>query len=227
MNSSFPAYFKTFIGNRSLPIFMTPENKYPVGFALSIIATALYLYSNHFHLYPPQFLPMYWIDTVVPFLPHTVWIYVSEYIFFVAVYLTCRDMVNLNKYFYSFLTLQTLSVLIFWIWPTTYPRDLFPLPNDLDRLTYLVFSCLRMTDTPANCCPSLHVSSVYLSAFIFLDDQRKKFPFFFIWGTLVALSTLTTKQHYFIDVVSGFLMALVTYWIFHRYVSYRRWAPQS
>jgi membrane-associated phospholipid phosphatase len=221
MNSYTPVQNKSLFGNWTLPIFMTKENKYLMGLFLALCAVALYLPANHFHFFPPQLLPFSWVDTVVPFLPYTVWIYISEYVFFVAVYLTCRDLVNLNKYFYSFLALQTVSVFIFWVWPTTYPRDLFPLPDDLHWFTYRVFSALRSTDTPANCCPSLHVSSVYLSTFIFLDDQRKKFPFFFIWGTAIAASTLTTKQHYLIDVVVGFFMAVVTYWIFHKHMSYR------
>lgn len=221
MNTHSHAQVKTFLANWSLPIFMTKENKYSIGFMLAVVAVLMYLASNHYHFFTPQLLPMYWIDTVVPFLPNSVWIYISEYVFFAVVYVTCKDMVNLNKYFYSFLVLQLTSVLIFFVWPTTYPRELFPLPDDLNAFTYYAFSTLRMTDTPANCCPSLHVSSVYLSAFIFLDDQRKKFPFFFIWGTAIALSTLTTKQHYLIDVVMGFLMAVSTYWIFHKYISYR------
>ncbi len=205
----------------SLPIFMTKENKYPMGFILSIPAVGLYLISNHFHFFTPQLLPLSWIDSIVPFIPNSVWIYTSEYLFFIVVYVTCKDMINLNKYLYSYLILQVISVLIFLVWPTTYPRDLFPLPEDLNNPTYYLFSLLRKTDTPANCCPSLHVSSVYLSSFIFLDDQIKKFPFFFIWGTAIALSTLTTKQHYLIDVIMGFFMAVATYWIFHKYIRYR------
>ncbi len=203
------------------PIFVTRNNKYWMGFGLFIFAVLLYLSSNHYHFIEPRLLPMSWIDQAVPFIPHSVWIYISEYFFFLVVYMTCQDMVNLNKYFYSFLILQTVSVAIFWIAPTTYPRDQFPLPETLDTLTYLVFANLRVTDTPANCCPSLHVSSVYLSSFLFLKEQPKKFPLFFTWGTAIALSTLTTKQHYLIDVIAGILMAVMTYWFFHRIVTYK------
>ncbi len=221
LSYSLPASFQTVLSPLALPVFMTNQNKYRVGFYLALAATVLYMGSNHFHLFSPRQLPLWWIDEAVPFVPSSVWIYISEYIFFPVVYFTCKDLVNLNKYFYSFLFLQTISVFIFIVWPTIYPRELFPLTDQMNAATYFIFNSLRTADTAANCCPSLHVSSVYLSSFIFLDDQKDKFPFFFLWGTLIAASTMTTKQHYMVDVITGFLMAIGTYWIFHHQISYR------
>ena len=204
----------------SLPLIITEQNKYKMGLLLWALAVILYLPPNHFHLFTPQLLPMTWIDENVPFLPYTVWIYLSEYLFFVMIYLSCKSLMGLTKYFYSFLTLQTLSVMIFWVWPTTYPRDLYPLPHDIGNITYSLFSQLRLTDTPANCCPSLHVSCVYLSAFIFIHQQKEKFPFFFAWATAIAFSTLTTKQHYILDVIFGLSLAILIHFIFHRLIHY-------
>lgn len=211
----------------ALPLFLTRENKWAVGLVWFVIASFLYLTSNHFPIFTPQLLPMTPLDQAIPFLPHTVWIYISEYIFFFVIYALSKDLANANKYLYSFLGLQMISAAIFWVWPTTFPRELFPLPQDLDALTHLVFTQLRQTDSPNNCCPSLHVSSVYLASFVFLDEQRKRFPLFFIWGTLIALSTLTTKQHYIVDVVAGLGMAMLTWWIFNRVVIYRATASTA
>lgn len=209
------------LGLFALPILITQENKYVMGSILGVLAAALYMATNHIHIFTPQLLPMTWIDQAIPFLPHTVFVYTSEYFLFLTVYLLSRDIVNLNRYAYAFLTLQMASILIFLFWPTTFPRDLYPLPENLDAFTYNVFSSLRVADTPASCAPSLHVSSVYLSSFMFLNEQRKKFPWFFLWATAIAITTLTTKQHYLIDVVSGFGMAVLFYWIFGHFFSYR------
>lgn len=207
----------------ALPIWLTPRNKYPAVAMMWLFAAVSYLLANHYPIFEPKLLPMFWVDRVVPFIPQTIWIYLSEYFFFATIFVFFKDMVNANKYIYSFVALQCVSVAIFFLWPTTYPRELFPLiPAEMDRWTYYAFSYLRSTDSPTNCAPSLHVSSVYLSSFIYLDDQREKFFLFFLWGTAIAVSTLTTKQHYLVDVISGFLMAVLFYKTFHRYVPFRQ-----
>ena len=130
---------------------------------------------------------------------------------FLVAYIVSKDMTNTSKFLYSFLAVLLVSVTVFFLWPTVYPRDLFPLPTTLDPWTANFFSHLRNVDAPSNCLPSLHVSISYLAAFIYFDEQREKLPFFMTWATLVALSTLTTKQHYFADVVTGVGLALITY----------------
>lgn len=182
--------------------------------------TGIYMITNHFHATTPQELPFTWVDRAVPFVPETLWLYFSEYVFFTVAYVTARNTRNLNKYVYAFLSLQILSCLIFWVWPTTYPRALFPLPDNIDSVTRYFFLSLRETDTPANCCPSLHVSATFLTAFIFLRDQRRYFPFFITWAVVIALSTMTTKQHYAADVVSGLGFAMIHYWVFFRWMPY-------
>jgi membrane-associated phospholipid phosphatase len=221
MNGDATAPSAPIFEKKALPLFLTRDNKYPIGLLVMAICSVLYSTSNHINIFEPRSLPLSWIDETVPFAPWTVWIYFSEYLFFPVIYVVCKDLVNANKYLYSFAALWIVSVAIFWLWPTVYPRGNFPLPQDLDALTYMTFSTLRVADAPTNCCPSLHVSSVFLSSFIYLDEQKKKFPFFFLWAAAIAFSTLTTKQHYFIDIATGFLMAVIMYWIFHRFVNYR------
>jgi membrane-associated phospholipid phosphatase len=204
----------------SLPLFVTRENKLLVGFVTFVVAAGVYLISNHYPIFEPRMLPMTAWDQAIPFLPHTVWIYVSEYVYFIIIYALCREVLNMNRYVYAVLAIQFVSVAIFWAWPTTYPRHLFPLPDSLDHLTHWLFSSLRVGDSPNNCAPSLHVSSVMLCAFLFFNEQREKLWIFVTWGTLISLSTLTTKQHYIVDVVSGFMMAILFHWVFYRRISY-------
>lgn len=207
---------------RALPLFINEKNKIPYFIVLYILAASMYLTSNHYQIFTPQYLPMTWIDRAIPLVPSTLWVYMSEYLYFIFVYFSVKNIVTVNKFVYAFMAQQLFAVTIFWIWPTTFPREMYPIPEDVGQLTYQAFDWLRTNDTPANCCPSSHVSGVYISSFIFLREKNWKFPFFFTWATLVAVSTLTTKQHYLVDVVAGFLVAVVFYLIFFRLAAYRQ-----
>ena len=206
----------------TLPLFLKEDNKVFTGVCIFILMMIAYLLSNHFHYYQPQQLPLTWVDRTIPFLPNSFWLYNSEYFYFVAVYMSASNLQNLNKFIYSTVTMVFFGCVIFSIWPTTYPRELFPLPNDLNYITYHLFSLFRETDTPANCCPSLHVSAVILLSFIFLSDKRNLFPYYFAWAVAITISTLTTKQHYFIDVVGGLTTAILFYWLFHHKLQFRK-----
>jgi membrane-associated phospholipid phosphatase len=207
----------------SLPLFANARNRHFAGSIIFLLGFGAYLLTNHWQLTSPQLLPFTWVDSAVPLVPTTVWIYNTEFLYFLTTYLLISDdLESLSKYCYAFIALLFTSVLIFTAWPTTYPRDSFPLPAGLDFATAYVFNSLRNADTPVNCCPSLHVSGVYLSSFVLLEAKPKWFWSLFFWGSLIALSTLTTKQHYLVDVLTGLGMAILFYWIFFKKVPYRK-----
>lgn len=205
----------------ALPLFLNTQNKALTGWIVALLATVLYLSSNHVHVFEPTSLPMTSLDQAIPFVPHTIWIYVSEYAAIVFLYAMSRDEVNANRFVYAFTALQLVSLCIFMLWPTTYPRAQFPLPPDLDAPTRSLLTFLRGIDTPANCCPSLHVASIYLPVFFFRAEYRRMSPILWAGATAISLSTLTTKQHYAIDVAGGLVLAVVLYWFFNRVVRYR------
>lgn len=211
----------------ALPLYLTHGNTYVWGAAMFATGAVLYLATNHFPLTAPHLLPVLWIDHAVPFIPATVWIYNSEWIFLPAAFLRCRDMVRLNQYFYSYLALQISCMAIFMVWPTTYPRELHPLiPAAMSGWTYDAFTNLRQMDTACNCCPSLHVAGLYLSIMIHVDGPKRDFLFFLIWGIFIAISTLTTKQHYFIDVIAALGIAVLLHWVFRHRIAYRPLNPK-
>lgn len=185
--------------------------------------TGLYLATNHFSIHSHHRLPVLWIDRAIPFYPESVWIYISEWAFLPLAYLRCRDLVQLNRYVYSYLFLQLVCMVIFLVWPTTYPRELYPINQATTGCwTYYALNSLRLTDTAANCCPSLHIAGVYLSIALFIEGKKWDYLFFLIWGILIAISVLTTKQHYVIDLVVGLGVGAFIHWMFRHHVLYRR-----
>ncbi len=207
MNENHPSW--------NLPRVFNRKTKATAGLLVGSSITVLYLLSNHFPFFTPVQLPFLWIDHWIPFIPLSVWIYLSAFALVFDAFLRSKDLSNSHRAFYSFLVLGIVSSLIFWIWPTAYPRDAFPLPQRMDLITESALVLLRQGDSILNCSPSLHVSGSYLASFIFLGEQKKKFPFYFLWASAIALSTLSTKQHYFIDVITGFLLSLCIYYFFY------------
>ncbi len=205
----------------SLPFVAGTERKGLTGILFFILMWAMYASSNHQKFFEAHQLPMTWIDTVVPFIPQTFWIYISEFILFAVVYSKIQDVLSLNRYLWSFFFLQATSVMIFWVWPTTFPRGNFPLTEEVDFITRGAFSFFRTLDDPSNCAPSLHVSSCYLSALYFWGKDNKWFIGISAWATAVAISTLTTKQHYLVDIIAAIPLTLMIYWVFYRRVEYR------
>jgi membrane-associated phospholipid phosphatase len=205
----------------ALPLFLNKQNKAWTCGLVALLATVLYLFSNHVHVFEPVTLPVTALDTAIPFVPHTVWIYISEYWAIVLLFALSRDLVNANRFAYAFAALQVVCASMFMLWPTTYPRAQFPLPPDLDAPTRSVLAFLRSIDTPANCCPSLHVASICLPALFFRREHRSTWPLLWAGVTAIVVSTLTTKQHYVVDVIGGVIVAVVLYWFFQRVVEYR------
>ena len=210
-------------GMMRLPLFVTRRNKYIAGAIMYAVGYACYYLTNHHNFSEPRQLPMTWVDLNTPFLPLSVLIYISEYFYFAFVYILLRHHDNINKYLYSFFFLQVVSCGIFAVYPTIYPRENFPVPADTPAWLSSIWVWLRHQDAATNCFPSLHVSSVYLSSFAFITDKSmKKFRIFFTWSTLIALSTLTTKQHYVADIISGLIFAMGFYYWFHHKQVYQR-----
>ena len=199
-----------------LPYFLTSKNKYWCGLLGFLYCLVVYQLTNHHNIARlPAMLEFTAIDRAVPFIPYTVLVYVTLHLVFIVTYVFSQDMDNLSRYFYGFIFQQTVAVLIFWFWPTTYPRDLFPIDHSqLDSFTFAVFSGLRSIDAPTNCLPSLHVSSVFLAALVFRHEQTEKFKFMITWAVLISISTITTKQHYIVDVIGGIALTCFTYWCF-------------
>lgn len=168
------------------------------------------------HIFEPRLLPFTRVDASVPFWPWTVWIYFTEYAFFVYAYFFMRDLRLVTRYYYAYMTILLVSEAVFVFFPVTFPRADYPAVGDSIHVTALNFLRTYM-DAPANCLPSLHVSSCYISSLCFWQESRPKALFLGFWSTLVAVSTMTTKQHYFVDVWTAITLTGLCYWFFFYY----------
>ncbi|MBI3541893.1 MAG: phosphatase PAP2 family protein [Deltaproteobacteria bacterium] len=206
----------------TLPLFITKDNRVSMALLCGVAFFFGYSLPNHYHLFPPQQLPLTPLDRAIPLMPWTILVYTSEYYLFVSAYFLFREELTRNKYIWSYFGVLFLGALFFIFFPTTYPRADWPLPTDTHPLIYRIFSSLREADDPSNCFPSMHVTCCYITAYAFLHkgESRWHFWIYFLWSTAIAMSTLPTKQHYIVDVIGGLTLSAAGYWFFFKKIRY-------
>ena len=173
-----------------------------------VIFCLLYSFTGHFQWQAPMVLELWQIDQRIPFLSWTVWIYFSQYLLLLFTVWSLRKTQYLSQFIYSISWASLFASLIFYFFPVVLPR----IPQATFGINTSLFGFLYLIDTPANCFPSLHVALACLTV-PNVAKAHKHWGFFVIlWVGVIAISTLTTKQHYFIDVLGGLLLAVFCYW---------------
>lgn len=197
-----------------LPIVFTHTNKWKVFVLVLSFIWFLYLVTNHFHLRDPQLLSLSWIDKNVAFVPDSVWIYITYFLIFSLAYHYEKDLIYLHKFLYAIVAINFVSNLFFLCAPVAYAQRQLALPEDVEGLTRFCYQIIYWIDPPTNCYPSLHVSMAFISALLWYKRNQILFILFFLWASLIAFSTLTTKQHYAADIAGGFCLAVGAYYYF-------------
>jgi membrane-associated phospholipid phosphatase len=155
----------------------------------------------------PRYLDNTVVDTAIPFLEWTIWIYLSQFPFlFLALWVT-RDDVRRSHAFYAMLLSAALGLVVFALWPTIIGRQ----SPDLTGPTGFLWWLLYLVDPEVNAFPSLHVANACLAAAALYPERGAWRLIAPVWAGAIILSTLTTKQHYAIDVVGGVALAALCY----------------
>ena len=154
------------------------------------------------------------MDELIPFNPHFIWIYhtIIPVIALTLVYLIKRKDLFLSS-IVAFLLATAVLFFFYIFFPSFYPRDAFV---DNSTISGVLVEATRRIDGAQNTFPSSHVTFSWLiTFFISISACAKKnkwiYKGYFIWAILISLSTLTLKQHFIVDVVSGIILALLCY----------------
>lgn len=189
-------------------------------FAITIFVSIIYIFSYTFSQFlalNPTLPGMTGFELSIPFIPWTIIPYLSFYIYFVFG-LCFLDMDLFHKSHLASFLGTFFSVIIFNIYPTSLPPRTMILESGglLDSLFLFLYS----VDATTNCFPSLHVS-VTITISYYLLKQIKSYnsklsAAVIIWAIMICLSTLTTKQHYLVDVIGGSFVSLFSILIVKR-----------
>jgi membrane-associated phospholipid phosphatase len=156
-------------------------------------------------------------DRALPVWPVWALIYGALYLFLIALpVFTVREHDHLRRTVWAYLFVWITSYVIFMVYPTAAPRG--------DKAAGEGFAvwglqALYSSDPPYNCFPSIHVAHSFVSALTCYRLNRTVGLVALLCASLVALSTLFTKQHYILDVIGGMMLAGIAYVVFLRGVS--------
>ena len=159
-------------------------------------------------------LPALALDRLIPLQPAWTLVYASHLVFLTVPVLIMRQEEQIRRTFLAYLLVWITGYVCFLVYPTVLPR---PGPNVIGQGFFAW--CLRLVysaDEPRNNFPSLHVAHACVSALTCWRVHRGVGLAAGVWAALIALSTLFTKQHYVVDVISGMFLAGVAYVVFLR-----------
>ncbi|MEG2182397.1 MAG: phosphatidic acid phosphatase [Oscillospiraceae bacterium] len=162
-------------------------------------------------------------DRAVPLIPWTEVIYLSFAVFLGVNYALVGTISKEAFYrlFAADMVGRVISMLIFIFLPTTNVRPEIVVTDLFTWVLNLVYT----VDMPANLLPSVHCLVTWF-AFIALLGKNNKIKtwykvFSFVYAMLIFISTMTTKQHIYYDVLLGAFIAQVVYMLRGKFGFYR------
>lgn len=184
----------------------------PMIFLLALVP--LYIFIPGMVLGRTLHRPELALDRVVPLQPVWALVYGSVYLFLILLpVFVVRQEEHIRRTVAAYLVVWIAAYVCFFVYPTVAPR-----PAEVLGQGFVVWGLrfLYAADPPYNCFPSLHVAHSFVSALTCYRVHRELGIAAAFCASLVAVSTLYSKQHYVLDVVGGIFLASAAYAVFLR-----------
>lgn len=172
------------------------------------IAALCYAIAPHLAIISPLRIEPTILDQAIPCMSWTVFIYLTLYFQVMFCLLTTSNIVMLRGMLQAYIWMTVILSAFYITIPVRTPHCVL----DSSSFSDSVLLWIRGMDVPSNSLPSGHVAYSLLGPIFlfFYGEEKHRFNkwFFLIWGILLSLTTMTTKQHLIGDVICGFLLAL-------------------
>lgn len=150
-------------------------------------------------------------ERMIPFVPFFILPYMSIDLFFIVAPFLCRTDRELSILARRIAAAIILAGICFLLFPL---RFAFPRPH-ADGWLGTLFDWFRGMDAPYNLLPSLHAALTLILLNSYFHHTRGFIRVaIMIWFVLIVLSPVFTYQHHLIDIVGGFVLALLCLWLF-------------
>ena len=151
-------------------------------------------------------------EQAIPFLPWTIWIYFSFFIFIGSTVFRVD-----KELFLRFVAASALAALIAWSVVLLLPISFYrPDPALIDNELYRrIFTFVHESDPSHITFPSLHVAVTWVCVVLLWHRPGRSWRL--ALGVAISLSTLFTKQHLISDVIGGIALAWFCAWLTGKY----------
>jgi membrane-associated phospholipid phosphatase len=170
---------------------------------------ALHTPANTLPLYEPVIVPPTSLDFLIPLMPWTVIPYLTYFLLVPSMLYFYRKEVIVSGMYLSVILCTSFHLLFVNLVPSR--LEYF----DWGRANFWLTQFLEKADTPLAVLPSGHVALPTTIIWLAFANKLKGRYAYLVWGTLVSLSTLTTKQHYLHDLMGGILVGVIAGWAGH------------
>ncbi len=162
---------------------------------LTIASFGGYIFTNRRR---PVYKFKTWLDNHIKYSRIFIIPYISLYLYIVysvfVVNLSIRPLLLT-----SLIATNTIATVFWYLVPNGVNRDKVPVKNFLDKIANFIYS----HDGDTNGFPSGHVFlSLICSYYLFASSSNF---LYLIFGIIIAVSTVYTKQHYVIDILGGII----------------------
>lgn len=150
-------------------------------------------------------------ERFIPFVPLMIIPYMSIDFFFVAGPFLCQSQRELRVLAQRI----AFAILVAGIFFLLMPLHLAVARPQTSGWTGLLFRFLHGFDQPYNLLPSLHIALRTILAALYARHCKGFVRLAsHVWFSLIGFSTLLTYQHHFVDVVGGFILATICFYLF-------------
>jgi membrane-associated phospholipid phosphatase len=180
-----------------------------------LVFCVLYLGSAAAAIRAPWLLEPTALDRALPFVAQSLWVYLSQFVLLPYALAVQTDDGLRTRGFYAMVLATAIAAVVFVLLPTRVAPALAP----DDGLVGLAWQALRLADTPHNAFPSLHVALAAIAGALLWPKRR---ALALAWPALIAVSTLTTRQHVAWDLAGGVLLAALAWSLVPKVVAHER-----
>ena len=178
------------------------------GLIGAFTCSGIYLGTNEIAAQRTSFYQLYFeFEREIPMVPWMIHIYNSFHILLFMNFLIIKDPLKIKAIAISLISSSAIASVFFLLLPAELG---FSRTENIQGYEFW-YNALHWLDHPHNLVPSLHITFSALSAYVISTEMGSMFLrlIFLLWFLLICSSIVLVHQHHLIDIVSGFVLAVL------------------